>query len=474
MLIDELFRFLFKQLELDISPMGDINRRDLIKQGTAFGAGLTLLNLGHDAFAVNKDPSDPIRIGFVGIGRRGSNLLKILLKIEGVRVCSLCDIRTDRVERAGRWVAKAGQTKPSEYSQGELDFKRMCETEELDLVITATPWRWHVPICVSAMEAGKHAATEVPAAVTLEECWQLVETSEKSQKHCVMLENYCYFRKVMTTLNMIRRGVFGDMLHFEGRTQENWIHENWHLFNSNGTNGWLAEHMIGRNGNLYPTHGFGPLAIWANINRGDRLDHLVSMSSKGLSLTNYAKSSFGDEHKLSKQKYAQGDANNTLLKSENEVSFSLYFGGLSPQPWSPEYKAQGTEGACIGDMNDYKQDSDKYIQALAYEKGKSWHWNSYWDYAEEYEHPLWKELGEEATRLGKGNWSGKYDYLMLTHLIRSIRNGTPPPMDVYDAATWSSIAELSEKSVNNKSSVVDVPDFTQGKWKTREPFNFSA
>ena len=153
----------------------------------------------------------------------------------------------------------------------------------MDLVLTATPWQWHVPVCVAALKAGKHAATEVPAALTLEECWQLVETAEKANKHCAMLENYCYFRKVMLVLNMVRRGAFGELLHCEGRSQENWPHENWHLFNSNGTLGWVGEHLARRNGNLYPTHGMGPMPVWANINRGDRFDHLVSMDSKLLS-----------------------------------------------------------------------------------------------------------------------------------------------------------------------------------------------
>jgi hypothetical protein len=396
-------------------------------------------------------------------------LLKILLELEGVRIKALCDIRADRVTRAQRWVAEAGQREPAGYSRGETDFQQLCETEELDLVITATPWQWHVPVCVAALEAGKHAATEVPAAVTLEECWQLVESAEKAGKHCTMLENYCYFRKAMVVLNMVRQGVFGELLHCEGRSQENWIWENWHLFNSDGTMGWVAEHLAKRNGNLYPTHGFGPMAIWANVNRGDRLDHLVSMSSKGRALGLHAEASFGKEHALAQQKYHQGDANITLIRSVKGVTFTLYFGGQSPQPWSPEHKVQGTLGSCIGELFDYGPQSDRWIQVKLFEKsraqGSHGRWGDYWDYVEKYDHPLWKALGEEALKQRAKDWSGAYDYLMLYQLTTALRRGQKPPLDVYDAATGSAISELTERSVAKRSATLDIPDFTRGKWK---------
>ncbi len=204
----------------------EYSRRDFIRQSGAFGAGLALTNLSSVVSAAAQAessasaPSDgkALRIGFVGIGARGSNLLKILLELEGVEFRAFCDIREDRVTRAQRWVRETDRPEPSGYTKGDTDFKRMCEMEELDLVITATPWQWHVPVCVAAMEAGKHAATEVPAAVTLDECWQLVEASEKNNRHCMMLENYCYFHKTMTILNMIRKGALGELLHCEGRS----------------------------------------------------------------------------------------------------------------------------------------------------------------------------------------------------------------------------------------------------------------
>jgi hypothetical protein len=458
------------------------SRRELLRQGGTLGAALALTGLGGAAAAAQQSPTsgqtstaDPLRIGFVGVGARGACLLKILLELKDVEIRALCDIREDRVTRAQRWVTEAGQREPEGYSRGDTDFKRLCEQSDLDLVITATPWRWHVPVCVAAMEAGKHAATEVPAALTLDECWQLVDTSEKTGRHCMMLEQYCYFRKNMTILNMIRRGVFGELLHLEGRSQEDWIRENWHMFNSDGIIDWCAEYMAQHNGNLYPTHGFGPMAIWANINRGDRLDHLVSMSSKGRALQLHAERSFGKDHALARRTYNQGDANITLLRSVNGVSFTLYFGAQSPQPWSPEHKVQGTLGSCIGEMFDFGPNAADWIQPKVYERGKTpnGRWGNYWDYLAEYDHPLWKALGAEANKRRAMDWSGAYDYLLLGQLTRALRAKTTPPMDVYDAATWSAIAELSERSVAGKSSVQEVPDFTKGKWKTNAPTDLS-
>lgn len=457
------------------------NRRDFLRHSSTIGAGLALANLSNAVAATETDVNSVqklsdgkmLRIGFVGVGDRGSCLLKILLELEGVQVRALCDIREDRVTRAQRWVVEAGQKIPSGYSKGDTDFKRLCETEDLDLVITATPWQWHVPVCVAAMEEGKHAATEVPAAVTLDECWQLVETAEKNGKHCMMLENYYYFRKAMTILNMIRKGLFGELLHCEGRTQEDWIRDKCHIFNSDGTMGWIGEHLAKRNGNPYPTHGFGPMAIWANVNRGDRLDHLVSMSSKSRALKLHAEQSFGKDHALAQQAYLQGDANITLIRSVNGVSFTLYFGGQSPQPWSPEHKVQGTLGTCIGELFDYDARSDGWIQAKVYEKDKGSRWANYSNYAETYDHSLWKALGQKANKYRAWDWSGAYDYLMLYQLVNALRRNNAPVMDVYDAATWSAISELTERSVANKSSIQEVPDFTKGKWKNNAPADFA-
>ena len=215
------------------------DRRDFIKKTGLFGLGLSITPGILESYCQDLQPlnlSDKkIRIGFVGIGERGIVLLQSLLKFDIVEIPAICDIREERVNLAEQAIAVSGRAKPEKYSRGETDFERLCHKEDLDLVITATPWKWHTPVCVSAMNNGKHAATEVPAALTLDECWQLVESSEKNLRQCVMLENYCYFPDVMMVTNLAANKKFGDLIHFEGQTQENWINENWHIFNPDET-----------------------------------------------------------------------------------------------------------------------------------------------------------------------------------------------------------------------------------------------
>ncbi len=277
----------------------EYNRRDFVRLGATVGAGLALdvTNFPTAAKASQvvtpvraATGIDPVRLGLVGVGGRGSYLGKVLLDMKGTQIRAVCDIIPERVQRVQKWVEQAGQPKPVGYWRSETDFKRLCEQEDIDLVITATPWRWHVPVCVAAMKAGKHAATEVPAAVTLDECWQLVETSENTGKYCVMLENCCYGRSEMMVLNMVRKGLLGELLHGE----VGYLHDCRTLtLNSTRGKAWSRQHSIERNGNLYPTHGLGPVAQCMNINRGDRFDYLVSMSSKSRGLNLYAEKKFG-------------------------------------------------------------------------------------------------------------------------------------------------------------------------------------
>lgn len=448
-----------------------VNRRNFIKKTGVAGLGLSLIpsilkSVGTDS--VDLSLSDrKIRIGFVGIGARGIVLLQALLKFDFVEIPAICDIRGDRVDRAERTIVEAGRTKPNKYSRGDTDFERLCQKEDLDLVINATPWQWHTPICVSAMNNGKHTATEVPAALTTEQCWQLVEASEKNKKHCIMLENYCYFQNVMLVTNIVSNGLLGDIVHLEGRSQENWINENWHIFNSNGTLGWVGNYLSNFNGSFYSTHGIGPIATWAGINRGDQFEYLVSVSSKSVSVNNAAAKSFGKEHSLAKKEYKQGDANTTLIRSVNGKSFSLYYGGTSPQPWSPEYKAQGTKGACIGEMFD--ADNVNWRSKNIYLEGEGGRWKKLSDYRAGYNHPLWQKMGDVANINRVEDWSGTYDYLMFYQLLKALQTNAEPEMDVYDAACWSSILELSSKSVAEKGKPIDFPDFTKNKWKERKP-----
>ena len=434
------------------------DRRNFLKLGASVGAGLAISDTSTLVRAnLPKDrpeqtmttPINPVRIGFVGVGSRGSHHVGLLLKIEGVEIRAICDIVQDRVTQAQRWVQEAGQAKPAGYSRGETDFRRMCDQEDLDLVYTATPWNWHVPVCVAAMKAGKHAATEVPAAITTDECWQLVEVSEKTAKHCVMMENCCYSRWMLMVLNMVRQGVFGDLRHGEC----GYLHDGRASVLSTGPRAqWITEHLIKRNGDLYPTHGLGPVAQCMNINRGDQFDYLVSMGGNSRGLNLLAAKKFGPDSPQAKRKFAQSDIVTTLIRTKNGGTIFLKFDMCSPRPYSRIDILQGTKGIFRG-----------YPEEKIYIEGRSPEhtWESTEKYREEYEHALWKALGEK----------GGMDYIENYRLIKCLQTGTYPDMDVYDAAAWSVVSELSERSIAGKSQPMDFPDFTRGRWKTRQPLD---
>ena len=441
------------------------NRRDFVKLGAVTGLGAALAGTNLLAKAAVGDrlgpapmepfaapPMDPVRIGYVGVGGMGSNHVKNLLRIEGVEIRAVCDIVEEKVKRVQSWVVKAGQPKPAGYSRGEYDFKRMCEQEDLDLVYTATPWRWHVPVCVAAMENGKHAATEVPAAVTVDECWQLVETAEKLKKHCVMMENCCYGRSEMMVLNMVRKGVLGELVHAEA----GYLHDLRGVkFSTDGEGLWRRAHSVNRNGNLYPTHGLGPVAQCMNINRGDRFDYVVSMSSNSRGLQLYAAEHLAADDPRRKETYILGDVNVSLIRTVNGLTITLGHDCNLPRPYSRVNLVQGTKGIVQG-----------YPDKIHIEGRSPKHqWEPLMKYAKEYEHPLWKTTGNEARGAGHGGMDFIEDY----RLIQCLREGIPTDMDVYDAAAWSVVSELSERSVANRSRAIDFPDFTRGRWKTNPP-----
>ena len=439
------------------------DRRDFLRLGAAAGTTLALggaslpgctKQLKGTPPQIKAAAIDTVRIGFVGVGGMGSVHIKNLLAIEGVQIRAVCDIIEEKVVRIQQWVQEAGQPRPAGYWRSETDFKRMCDRDDLDLVFTATPWRWHVPVCVAAMEAGKHTATEVPAAVTIDECWQLVETSEKTNRYCVMMENCCYSQWMLMVLNMVRKGVFGELLH----GQAGYLHDLRALkFSSKGEGLWRRQHSDKRDGNLYPTHGLGPVAQCMDINRGDRFDYLVSMSSKSAGLNLYAAGEFGHDHPLAKQKYALGDINITLIRTVNGKTITLYHDCSAPRPYSRIDLVQGTKGI----FRRYPAPPKIYIEG----KSPPHEWESIDTYAVEYEHPLWKALKQKGAHTGHGSM----DYIEDYRLIKALRGGTVPDMDVYDAASWSVVSELSERSVANKSRPIDFPDFTRGNWKTNPP-----
>lgn len=438
------------------------NRRDALKAASA----AALLSGSLEA----QPPSNLIvlRIGIVGVGGRGTSLLQNLLRLDGIKVPALCDIDESNLANAQSLVTKAGLPKPEGYARGERDWQRLCDRNDLDLVLCATPWQWHTPVSVAAMKAGKHAATEVPAAQTVEECWELVETSEKTGKQCAILENVCYYRENLMLMNMIRQGVLGEILFAEA----GYMHDIRAVKFGVGPNGepWRIEPSIHRDGNLYPTHAVGPIAWFMDINRGDRFSHLVSMSSKSRSLAEFATKTFGPDDPRSKRQYKLGDVNTTLIRTENGKTINLIHDTNTPRPKELLVRVQGTKGA-------FNSQIDKvFVEGRSNRfDGDDWKSKHEWEetaaYRKQYEHKLWQTRGGTAEKAGG---HGGIDYLELYRLVRNLQEGKPPDIDVYDAATWSVIVPLSEASVAGGSKSIDFPDFTRGKWKTRKAVDIDS
>ncbi len=426
------------------------DRRAFLRGIVAGGAWLT----GGIPASGQEDSLPKLRVGFVGVGNRGRADLRNLLRTGGVEIRAICDIVEAKVVRAQKMVTDAGLPKPAEYSRGPEDYRRLCERDDLDLVFTATPWELHTPVCVAAMKAGKHAATEVPAAITLEECWELVETSEKTGRHAIMMENCNYDRVELMVLNMVRQGLLGDLVH----ARCGYLHDlRAGKFNPKRDVLWRLQHSVRRNADLYPTHGLGPVAQCLNINRGNQFDHLVSMSSKSLSLHQYAVETFGPDSWQAKLDIALGDVVTSLIRTRAGQTIVVTHDTNTPRPYSRDYLIQGSRGIV-----------QKYPEPKIYIDGRSpkHQWEDLLEnYADEYEHPLWRALREKA----KGSGHGGMDFIQAYRLVYCLRRGLPPDSDVYDAAALSAVTELSERSIANRSRTVDFPDFTRGAWMRREP-----
>ena len=446
------------------------NRRTFIRH-IALGSGALVTSLQSEAHAAPLAPHhsptqqnmsgfaapkmDNVRIGIIGLGMRGPGAVERMSFIEGVQIVALCDKFPDRVDKAQEILTKAGLPKAKAYS-GENGWKALCDSKDIDLVYICTPWKLHTPMAVYAMNNGKHAATEVPAAVTMDECWQLVETSEKTRKHCMMLENCCYDFFEMLTLNMARNGMFGELVHAEGA----YIHDLRDLnFAKDGyADMWRLKENASRNGNLYPTHGLGPVAQCLNINRGDRMDHLVSMSTGDFQMNAMArdKASTDEFFKPYVDRPYRGNMNTTLIRTEKGKTIMVQHDVTSPRPYSRIHLISGTKGA-----------ASKWPSPARIAFGHAWLKPEEFKAMEDkYTPPLIRHIGEIAKNVGG---HGGMDFVMDWRLIDCLRNGLPLDQDVYDAALWSAIAPLSEQSVSNKSRTVDIPDFTRGAWKTNKP-----
>jgi hypothetical protein len=404
-----------------------------------------------------------VRVGIIGLGDRGSGAVKRLSRIEGVEINALGDLRKVAVEESQKYLKSIGRSAAGEYYGDDFSWKKLIEKGNLDLIYICTPWVWHTQMAVYAMENGMHTACEVPIARTIDEAWQLVETSEKTKKHCMMLENCCYDFFELLTLNMARQGMFGDLVHGEGAYIHNLMGLNFTKPDDNKqtdegyTGMWRLIENATRNGNLYPTHGLGPVCQAFNINRGDRMEYLTSMSTIDFSMGPKEKElvsadSFYEKWKDSK---FRGNMNTSLIKTAFGKTIMIQHDVSSTQPYSRIHQVKGTKGM----VRKYPEEMIALGEEWADEVKMK-------ELYSQYSPEIIKRVGELAKKVGG---HGGMDFIMDWRLIDCLRNGLPIDQDVYDGAAWSSVAPLSEWSVANRSQSIDIPDFTGGSWKINKP-----
>lgn len=399
-----------------------------------------------DVLELRTTPLETVRVAFIGVGARGMGAVHRFMSLDGIEVVAICDVQPDKVRKAQDLVKLKGKGDPQGYTEAE-DWKKVCEREDVDLIYNATHWALHTPISVYAMEQGKHVAVEIPAAVTLEECWQLVDTAERTQRHCMMLENTNYDFFELTTLNMAQQGFFGEIVHVEGA----YIHDLRSMnFDNSYWEKWRLNENQTKNGNLYPTHGLGPLAHVLNIHRGDKMNYLVSVASDQFGFTQYAIDKFGADSPEAKTEYARGDMNTTIIKTQKGKTIIIQHDITSPRPYSRLHMISGTKGFAQKYPVEGFSDGHEFFSKMKHRAT-----------LRKYEHPIVKEIGKKAKLVGG---HGGMDFMMDYRLIYCLQNGLPLDQDVYDAAEWSSLVELTQISIENNGAPVEVPDFTRGAW----------
>jgi predicted dehydrogenase len=410
-------------------------------------------------------PIERVRVGVIGL-HRGMEHVNDCLAIEFAEVVAVCDLRVDRAQAAAEACVKQGGRRPAVYSGAEDAWEKMVDRDDIDIVYIATPWAWHVPMCLRTMERGKHAFVEVAAAMTVGDCWQLVNASERTQCHCVMLENCCYGENELFVLSMVRQGVFGELTHAEC----GYIHDLRQVLFELGAEGdWRRDYHRQLDGNLYPTHGLGPVAQYLGLGRGDQFKVLVSMSSIEAGLTRYRDGKQPNGGRHAAEKYVCGDMNTSIIKTELGRTVMIQHSVVSPRPYSRINAVSGTGGTFF-DYPARLAINDPTLYGL--EAKGSHEWLGEKDLAkmrQMFAHPLWTRLAERAA----GSGHGGMDYVMNWRHLDCVRRGITPDSVVYDAAAWSCIVELSTRSVAAGGMPVGFPDFTRGHWKTMKPIGIA-
>lgn len=416
---------------------------------------------------LRKAPIDTVRVGFVGLGMRGADAVVRYTYIPGAKVAAICDLRNEAVEASLKDLRALGVPDPACYGGSETAYKALCESDDVDLVYICTDWASHVPIALYAMEHGKHVAVEVPAATSVAECWAMVDMAEKTQLHCIMLENCCYDFFEMTALEMARRGVFGEILHVEGAYMHN-LDPFWDAY----WNNWRLEFNRTHKGDIYPTHGLGPVCQVLGIHRGDRMKTLVAMETKAVNGPKHVQARTGKPC----EDFSNGDVTMTMISTEKGRSILIEHGVLTPRPYNRMYQVVGSEGyagkypirqVCLREGSEEGQKPD--YQNLAAEK--IYQGEELGALLGNYRSPvLTPELEALAKKVGG---HGGMDFIMDYRLVYCLRKGLPLDMDVYDLAEWSCIGELGSISIENGNAPVEVPDFTRGDWNVVDGFSYA-
>lgn len=438
-----------------------MNRRTFARQTALATTALTIL----PSWALS---SKPVRLVFIGVGLRGQNHLRLALRRKDVEVVAMCDINNRMLEMAADIVKKSGKPLPKIFTGDAYAWKKMLEVKDIDGVIISTPWEWHTPMIIGSLEAGiKYVGTEVVLGITLQDHWDVVKAAEHHKAQVMMLENVCYRRDVLAVLNMVRQGLFGEIIHLQGGYQHDLREVKFNNgqqpygggveFGDKGFSeaAWRTYHSVHRNGDLYPTHGIGPLAEMININRGNRFILLNSFSSKARGLHEYIVKHGGENHPNAKIQFKLGDVVTTQIQCANGETILLQHDTNLPRPYSLGFRVQGTKGIWM-DVNKSIYLEDVSLQAHR--------WEDATPYLEKYDHPLWKRWTKETEGAGHGGM----DFFVLHAFVEAIKRGVPTPMDVYDAAAWSAITPLSERSIELGSETVAFPDFTGGQWMYRK------
>ena len=453
--------------------MSDLSRRDLLKGAALAGVGLAASGKFSSAIAENitaasypdlEPPAparrktmravpfarhDTVRVGIVGTGLRGRSVLTELLGVEGVKIVALCDVVPDKAQRALAMVTEKGQGAPAVYTDSDHAFETLVARDDLDIVYTATPWEFHVPVMLAALAHGKHCASECPIGTTLKDLWALVDASEKAQRHCLHLENCNYGYNEMLVNRMVHAGVFGEVLHAEAA----YLHDLRDILFENRDEGlWRRAWHTRSNANLYPTHGLGPVSWYLDVHAGDRFDYLVSVSTPERGLTLHREATVKDKGDARwREHYITGDLNTSILRTVNGKTVMLQHDVSNARPYTRHNRVMGTKGT----FEDYPPRI--YVEGTP--GGERFSPIDAWK--KQFEHPLWTKLGDKARGAGHGGM----DFIMAYRLIECMREGLAPDYDVYDAAAWSAPFPLTEMSVAKGSAPMKFPDFTRGEWK---------